>query len=280
MYDDAFEDAKADSATARMGLYNPNTKEGRARREQLVSEICSRAEIWMGGHENGDDNQNLEIIPEGLDVVAQLVAIRRLSTVLLDNFEYLNMEKMGRMWENLVIVFTPPRDGRRRHLKSKRSDTNDQDVVRRHSPHPGRKLKKWERKMKKRERTSQPERGFMRRVAEYHFNTVEKKQQANEDNDSNEEEQSPELSSPSQVSESGFKFSYGGQKDQGSGQVIAYIPIDFGDYEIVRQLHVYLYDYFDNCCSDSGFLKVAPDGTLTANVAEFNYDDVGETAAN
>lgn len=270
MYDDAYEDAKADCATTKMDLYNPNTKEGRTRREQFISEICSRVEIWMGGDENGDENSE---IPEGLDVVAQLVAIRRLSTVLLDNFEYLNMEKMGRMWENLVIVFTPPRDGRRRHLKPKRNDTNDEyaDVARKHSPHPGRKLKKWERKTKKREKADQPDRGFMRRVAESHFHAMEKKQHVKEDIGDDGEQQSTDVSSPSQVSDSGFKFSYGSHRDQGSGQVIAYIPIDFGDYEVVRQLHVYLYDYFDNC-SGSGFLKVAPDGTLTANVAGMDYD--------
>ena len=282
-YDAAYEDAKANDLTDRMNLYNPNTKEGRERRERLVSEICSRVEIWMGG-----DETNAEDIPEGLGVVAQLVAIRRLSSILLENFEYLNMEKMGRMWENLVIVLTPPRDGRRRHLLIKKHNPDDEyaDFTRKHSPHPGRKLNKWERRMKKRERATPPTRGYMRKVADYHYNSTPK--QINEDinNDTNEHdpnsrEQSTIHSSPSQISESGFKFSYGSQQDQGTGQVTAYVPIDFGDDEVVRQLHVYLYDYFDNCCSDMGFLKVGADGNLTANVAGLDEDELdGKRATN
>ena len=265
LYDEAYEDAQADIATARMDLYNPNTKEGRDRREQLVSEICSRVEIWMG------DNEDAEI-PEGLDVVAQLVALRRLSSVLLDNFEYFKMEEMGRMWENLTIVLTPPRDGRRRHKKHNPHDEYA-DVARTRSPHPGRKLNKWERRMKKRERTAQPDRGFMRRVAESHFNTLNKKMENDDINESFDqsiqEEKSTESSSPSHVSESGFKFSYG---NHGTGSITVYIPIDFGDVEIKRQLHVYLYDYFDSC-SGSGFLTIAPDGTLTANATGLDEDD-------
>jgi hypothetical protein len=282
-YDAAFEDAKADDDTNRMDLYNPNSKDGRERREKLISEICSRVEIWMGVEEHGDVEG--ADIPEGLDVVAQLVAIRRLSTILLDNFDYLKMEKMGRMWENLVIVFTPPRNGRKRYIVEKKHKTDDAyaDVARKHSPHPGRKLNKWERRIKKRERAEPPSRGFMRRVAESHYDTLHKAQM-NQDtsddeiaDDSNGEEESTHISSPSQVSESGFKFSYGSQTEQGTGQVTAYIPIDFGGDEVVKQLHIYLYDYFDNCCSHVGFLKMGADGKLSANVAGLDDDeDVGE----
>ena len=275
LYDEAWKDAVADDTTTRMNLYNPSTKEGRDRRERFVSEICSRVEIWMGVDENGNENED---IPDGLDVVAQLVAIRRLSAVLLDNFEFLKMEKMGRMWEKLVIVFTPPRDGRRRHRvkKVQKVDEKYADVVVKHGSHPGRKLTKWERRMKKRERMALPSRGYMRRVADYHYNYIPNKQQIEQDTDDTEaEDESNQLSAPSQVSESGFKFSYGSQDDQGNGQVTAYVPIDFGDDEVVRQLHIYLYDYFDNVSSAVGFLKIGPDGQLTANVngVEVDADD-------
>ena len=279
LYDEAFKDAVADDTTARMNLYNPRTKEGRDRRERFVSEICSRVEIWMGVDETGDENAD---IPDGLDVVAQLVAIRRLSAVLLDNFEYLKMEKMGRMWENLVIVFTPPRDGRRRHRvkKVQKVDEKYADVVIKHGSHPGRKLNKWERRMKKREKIASPSRGYMRRVADYHYNYIPNKEQIEQDADDAEiEDEFTQLSAPSQVSESGFKFSYGSQNDQGNGQVTAYVPIDFGDDEVVRQLHIYLYDYFDNVCSGVGFLKLGPDGQLTANVNGVEDDADGKRAA-
>ena len=282
-YDAAYEDAKANDLTNRMNLYNPNTKQGRERRERLVSEICSRIEIWMGG-----DEDRAETIPEGLGVAAQLVAIRRLSAVLLENFEYLNMEKMGRMWENLVIIFTPPRDGRRRHRAVKKHipDGEFTDVIRKHSPHPGRKLHKWERRMKKRERSTPPSRGYMRKVADFHYNSTHKQVDVDINNDTDEaehdrEEESTIHFSPSQISDSGFKFSYGSRQDQGAVQVTAYVPIDFGDDEVIRQLHVYLYDYFDNCYSDVGFLKIGPDGNLTANVAGFEEDELaGKRAAN
>ena len=65
-----------------------------------------------------DDEDDIDsVIPDGLDVIAQLVAIRRLSLLLYDNFDHLQMERMGRMWERLVIVFTPPR----RKIKKSRS---------------------------------------------------------------------------------------------------------------------------------------------------------------
>ena len=67
-------------------------------------------------------------------------------------------------------------------------------------------------------------------------------------------------------SESGFKFSYGTRADQGSGHVTAYIPVDFGDDELVRQLYSHLYDYFDNCCGDMGFLSYGADGEARANL--------------
>ena len=97
-YDDALEDFKADSFTRQLKLYNPSTKEGRERRERLVSLICGQVRIWMG--DAVDKNGEEVDISEGLDVVAQLVAIPRLSSILYVNFDYFKMEKMGRMWEN------------------------------------------------------------------------------------------------------------------------------------------------------------------------------------
>lgn len=281
-YEEAWEDAQADHATSRMNLFNVHTKEGRQRRERMVSMICGRVRIWMGSVQDGggdsDDEERVEDIPEGLDVVQQLVAIRRLSSVLYDNFDYLKMEKMGRMWENLVIVFTPPRNGRQRRqalMQSQLEDdgANNHDgsvdfVQRQHSPHPGRKLHKWERRMKRREKNTPPSRGIMRRVAESHFHSSH-----TSNGTASSHAQSTKYSSAASSIESRFKFSYGSRSEQGTAQVIAYVPIDFRDDELVQKLHTYLYDYFDNCYSHAGFLKVGPDGAVTTNVDGLEEDD-------
>ncbi len=70
------------------------------------------------------------------------------------------------------------------------------------------------------------------------------------------------------LTESGFKFSYGTQVDQGAGHVTAYIPVDFRDGELVRQLYTHLYDYYDTCCGHNGFLRFGPDGRVNATVQE------------
>jgi len=261
-YDQAFLDAQADCTTAQLKLFNPNTVEGRERRERLVSQICSNVRIVRAKQEDMDENDDddddddeFDDIPEGLDVVAQLIAIRRLNLILYDNFDYLQMERMGRMWENLCIVLLPPRNRRRLQRKMDPRHAN--------SIHPGRKLNKWERRMKRRERMKLVSRGQMRHVADKHFNKIPLK---GSDTEAEEEELQKEKQQYYLESESGFKFSYGTREDQGSGHVTAYIPVDFADDELVRQLYSHLYDYFDNCCGDIGFLSYGADGEVSANL--------------
>ena len=252
-YDQAFLDAQADWTTAQLDLFNPKTAEGRERRERLVSEICSNVRIVRAKQEGvlDDDDDEFDDIPEGLDVVAQLIAIRRLNLILYDNFDYLQMEKMGRMWENLGVVLLPPRGERRRSQREK--DPRHANAI-----HPGRKLNKWERRLKRREKMKPVSRGQMRHVAETHFNKM-----------SSNESEADRLEKEKDYfieQESGFKFSYGTRSDQGSGHVTAYVPVDFGDEELVRQLYSHLYDYFDNCCGDTGFLNYGADGEVSANL--------------
>lgn len=257
-YDQAFLDAQADLTTKRLNLFNPNTAEGRERRERLVSQICSNVRIALAKPEDVDDDE-FDDIPEGLDVVAQLIAIRRLNLILYDNFDYLQMERMGRMWENLGIVLLPPRGDRRGSQWKK--DPRQANVI-----HPGRKLNKWERRMKRRNKLKQVSRGQMRHIAEKHFDKITPKEE-----DEAEEERQEKIEKKEQYyrqAESGFKFSYGTRADQGSGQVTAYIPVDFGDDELVRQLYSHLYDYFDNCCGDMGFLSYGADGEARANLTK------------
>ncbi len=333
-YDQAFLDAKADFDTMKMNLYNIHTQEGRERREKLVSDICGGVRVWtpLTGRrrngeddreerdgddedENDDDDRDESDIPEGLDVVQQLIALRRLSMILYDNFDYLQMEEMGRMWEQLVIVLTPPRSWRRRRRLNVGSDSSgsyddDSDRIRRSR----RKLTKWERNRKKREKLqSSANRDVMRYFAVNHGRLTKKMSMSdasgsdtnddyirrrdqgdqdpddddltsrdddgidgnnNDDNNTsnNKNNNNNNNEYTTTYPESGFKFSYGTTADQGTGQVTAYIPIDFGDEELVRMLYTHLYDYFDTCCGDVGFLTLDGTGNVVANGARYHGD--------
>jgi len=319
-YENAYNDAQADWITNRLNLYNVNTLEGRERREQMVSSICGRARIVTCHHRgevhdddgiSGEEEKVNEDIPEGLDVIAQLVAIRRLSLLLYDNFDHLQMERMGRMWERLVIVFTPPRTNRRgRESRSIGSGRGSSTVSLSSAPvhrvredgtpmrrHPGRKLTKWERRKRHREKMMPVSREWMRHIAN---NLLGNEKMAEEVGNGEEQDvagfdkatddgssstttnNTNSASSPSSLpymSESGFKFSYGTTSDQSVGHVTAYIPIDFRDGELVRQLYTHVYDYFDNCCGHVGFLKYGVDGEIRANFEGRRGMAVGGAAA-
>ncbi|KAL9182464.1 hypothetical protein ACHAXT_013116 [Thalassiosira profunda] len=256
-YDDAYADAQADWTTSALDLYNINTSEGRERRERFVSQICGSVRIWRASTDGAIDGvDELDEIPEGLDVVAQLIAIRRLSLLLYDNFDRLRMEKMGRMWERLVIVLTPPRGlTKERRRQALLEDGVDDDAS---SVHRRKKLNKWERRLRRRERLKPVSRGQMRHTAETMLHPKEDDVEAESSEETGDEEEPPF------ATDSGFKFSYGTTSDQRSGRVTAYIPIDFRDGELVRQLFTFCYDYFDHL--NAGFLQYGADGKVRANV--------------
>lgn len=258
-YDRAFLDAQADWTTTRLGLYDISTVQGRERREEFVSRICASVRIWRevngGNNEEDINDDDADDIPEGLDLIAQLIAMRRLSILLYDNFDRLKMEKMGRMWERLVIVLTPPR-----------GITSSILGIRTPIVHPGRKLTKFERRKRRRDRLEPNSRGRMRHDAEsYRAKSIM------------DEEEVVGNDKPRTGSESSrFKFSYGTKSDQGAGNVTAYIPIDFRDGELVRQLHTHVRDYFDNCCGNVGFLKFGADGVIRADIGDEADQDAEE----
>ena len=99
MYDEALEDMERDLATE--GLISMNEE----RKQRLVAEVISKIRIFDESdviRETGDDsNVDKE---DAIDPVSQLIAIRRLSLLLNDNFDALEMEEMGRLWESMVIV--------------------------------------------------------------------------------------------------------------------------------------------------------------------------------
>lgn len=92
MYDEALKDMEKDLATE--GLMSMSEE----RMQRFVAEVISRVRV----HES-------HIHEPSLDVLQQLIAIRRLSLLLSDNFETLEMEDMGRLWESIYIVLIPER---------------------------------------------------------------------------------------------------------------------------------------------------------------------------
>lgn len=82
------EDFRANLATKGLIKNNP------MRRRRFISSVLSRVRV--------DKESNI-------GVVEQVIAIRRLSLLLEDNFEKLMLEEMGKMWEDLVIILKDPR---------------------------------------------------------------------------------------------------------------------------------------------------------------------------
>ena len=114
------------------------------------------------------------------------------------------------------------------------------------------KLNKWERRLRRRERLKPVSRGQMRHTADSMLHPKE------DDVDAESSEETGDEEEPPFATESGFKFSYGTTSDQRSGRVTAYIPINFRDGELVRQLFTFVYDYFDHL--NAGFLQYVPTG--------------------
>jgi len=92
MYDEALKDMEKDLATE--GLIAMSEE----RIQRFVAEVIARVRV----HEN-------YIHDPSLDVLQQLIAIRRLSLLFSDNFETLEMEDMGKLWETIFIVLIPER---------------------------------------------------------------------------------------------------------------------------------------------------------------------------
>ena len=108
MCEEALEDAKRDIAT--QGLLDKSKE----RRQRMVSDILSKVRVYDRSVDATDGDavpDPLDEHDDGLDVLQQLIAIRRMSLIFNDNFEELEFEDMGRMWENSVIVLTPVRRG-------------------------------------------------------------------------------------------------------------------------------------------------------------------------
>ena len=103
LYDEAEEDMKRDIATD--GLIKMNEE----RKHRLVADIVSRVRVQNlseGFTSLPDEKEYVATV----DPLQQLIAIRRISLLFTDNFEELEMEEMGKMWENVSIILIPERD--------------------------------------------------------------------------------------------------------------------------------------------------------------------------
>ena len=89
MYKAAFQDLEAHLATNNHIQYNAKLK------QNLLNQIIAKVRI---------DND------AEVGTLDQLIALRRLSLLLEDNFEELHMEEFGRMWDDLTIILCKPRD--------------------------------------------------------------------------------------------------------------------------------------------------------------------------
>jgi hypothetical protein len=94
MYYDALEDMKRDLYTE--GLIGAHAE----RKEMFLSRILSRVRV-----EGPQSSAETDCNP--INPIQQLITIRRLSGLLLDNFERLEIEEFGRLWETLTIVLIP-----------------------------------------------------------------------------------------------------------------------------------------------------------------------------
>mmetsp|Transcript_8243 Transcript_8243/g.12421 ORF Transcript_8243/g.12421 Transcript_8243/m.12421 type:complete len:559 (-) Transcript_8243:88-1764(-) len=104
LYNEAVEDMKRDIAT--QGLLKMSLE----RKQRLIAEIISRVRVHdVVAVHSGDVDSNVDADLASVDPLQQLIAIRRMSLIFTDNFEELEMEEMGKMWENVFIVLTPER---------------------------------------------------------------------------------------------------------------------------------------------------------------------------
>jgi hypothetical protein len=99
LYDEAVAEMNANYATRGLISKHPG------RRRAMIARILSNIRIQKSSSENEDDEPEQPTI----SFVEQLVAFRRLTILLDNNFDKLQMEEFGQMWESSRIVLTEPR---------------------------------------------------------------------------------------------------------------------------------------------------------------------------
>ena len=106
MYKESVIDMEKDLATE--GLISMNAE----RKQRLVAEVISRVRVFDQNVDGKMNDYKGDGMNDSLDTLHQLIAIRRLSLLLNDNFQELEMEEMGRLWETIIFVLAPERKAR------------------------------------------------------------------------------------------------------------------------------------------------------------------------
>jgi hypothetical protein len=137
LYAQAVAEMNADAATEGLIEKSPG------RRREMIASILAKVRLWSppsptlvptaASHETPDEPEDSRR-PE-ISFVEQLVAFRRLSLLLDQNFASLQMEEFGAMWETCRIVLTPSRPYNvsssalhRRQRRQTESSLNDSTV--------------------------------------------------------------------------------------------------------------------------------------------------------
>ncbi|CAB9517633.1 expressed unknown protein [Seminavis robusta] len=97
IYKETVRDVQANMATDGLIRDDPH------RRMAHIAEMLSKVRVAEEQEHQPND------IREGVDPIMQLVAIRRLSLLLDEQFDELQLENLGRMWESAVITLMPAR---------------------------------------------------------------------------------------------------------------------------------------------------------------------------
>lgn len=103
LYDEAVIDMDKDIATE--GLIAMSKE----RKSRLVSEVVSRVRVFDASRDSISNSGDCDPEMNELDPLHQLIALRRLSLLFMDNFDELEMEDMGKLYETIQIVLTPER---------------------------------------------------------------------------------------------------------------------------------------------------------------------------
>ncbi|CAB9529412.1 expressed unknown protein [Seminavis robusta] len=102
IYKETVRDVHADMATD--GLIRDDPQRRMAHIAEILSKVRVAEEEEKEQQPTNDDDK-----VEGVDPIMQLVAIRRLSLLLDEHFDDLQLENLGRMWESTVITLMPAR---------------------------------------------------------------------------------------------------------------------------------------------------------------------------
>ena len=120
-YRKAVAEMEADIATS------GSIRNSAGRRRRFVAGILSNVRVerrgeWRADGGDGEFESDDDGDGAAVDFQQQLIAVRRLSLLLDEHFDDLELEDMGSYWERCSIVLGPPRIGRRRRRRSGEDD--------------------------------------------------------------------------------------------------------------------------------------------------------------